>query len=477
MLNIKEYIKKIPKPLISSIIYMIIVFFQSGVNLLTTPIFSRILTTSDYGITSTYSSWYNIFTIFITLNLSAGIYNNALIDFDKERDKATSSFLSISILLSIITFIIYVLFKEPIKQLLGLSEYLIDFMFVNFLTAPAWGFFLTKEKFDYKYIKPLIITVITFIMNPIIGIIGIKLFPDNKAVAKVIFSGIPTVIVNTILLIYILKKGKCFYNRKYWKYALAFNIPLIPHYLSNVILAQSDRIMIQKIIGDSAAGIYGVSYNLSQVIQGVFVGINAAWIPFTYKSLKLENYKKIGNYSNLLLAFVGAISVLLVILAPEIITILAPFEYYAAVWVIPPIVLGLYFSFLSSLFANIEFYYKKNIFVTIATSCAAILNIILNSIFIPKFGFIAAGYTTAVGYLVLAIAHYIFMKKIEIKEIYNFKKILLISIIVVVLTFLIIFLYNFLIIRYIIIGTFIIMLLLNLKKIIKLIKKEFLRGD
>lgn len=477
MLNIKEYIKKIPKPLISSIIYMIIVFFQSGVNLLTTPIFSRILTTSDYGITSTYSSWYNIFTIFITLNLSAGIYNNALIDFDKERDKATSSFLSISILLSIITFIIYVLFKEPIKQLLGLSEYLIDFMFVNFLTAPAWGFFLTKEKFDYKYIKPLIITVITFIMNPIIGIIGIKLFPDNKAVAKVIFSGIPTVIVNTILLIYILKKGKCFYNRKYWKYALAFNIPLIPHYLSNVILAQSDRIMIQKIIGDSAAGIYGVSYNLSQVIQGVFVGINAAWIPFTYKSLKLENYKKIGNYSNLLLAFVGAISVLLVILAPEIITILAPFEYYAAVWVIPPIVLGLYFSFLSSLFANIEFYYKKNIFVTIATSCAAILNIILNSIFIPKFGFIAAGYTTAVGYLVLAIAHYIFMKKIEIKEIYNLKKILLISIIVVVLTFLIIFLYNFLIIRYIIIGTFIIMLLLNLKKIIKLIKKEFLRGD
>lgn len=476
MLNIKEYIKKIPKPLISSIIYMIIVFFQSGVNLLTTPIFSRILTTSDYGITSTYSSWYNIFTIFITLNLSAGIYNNALIDFDKERDKATSSFLSISILLSIITFIIYVLFKEPIKQLLGLSEYLIDFMFVNFLTAPAWGFFLTKEKFDYKYIKPLIITVITFIMNPIIGIIGIKLFPDNKAVAKVIFSGIPTVIVNTILLIYILKKGKCFYNRKYWKYALAFNIPLIPHYLSNVILAQSDRIMIQKIIGDSAAGIYGVSYNLSQVIQGVFVGINAAWIPFTYKSLKLENYKKIGNYSNLLLAFVGAISVLLVILAPEIITILAPFEYYAAVWVIPPIVLGLYFSFLSSLFANIEFYYKKNIFVTIATSCAAILNIILNSIFIPKFGFIAAGYTTAVGYLVLAIAHYIFMKKIEIKEIYNLKNILLISIIVVVLTFFIIFLYNFLIIRYIIIGIFIIMLLLNLKKIIKFIKKRVFKG-
>ena len=169
MLNIKEKLKKIPKPMISSVVYMTVVFFQSGVNLIMTPIFSRILTTDEYGITSTYQSWYNILAIFITLNLSAGIYNNALIDFEKDRDKVTSSFLSISVLLTIITFFIYVLFKEPIKRALGLSEYLIDFMFANFLTAPAWGFFLTREKFDYKYVKPLIITMITFILNPIIG--------------------------------------------------------------------------------------------------------------------------------------------------------------------------------------------------------------------------------------------------------------------------------------------------------------------
>ena len=408
MINVKEKIKNIPKPVISSFMYMLVVFFQSGMNLLTTPIFSRILSTADYGITNTYSSWYNVLTIFVTLNLSAGVYNNALVDFEKDRDKVTSSFLSISVVLSIIAFIFYVFFKDAIKQLLGLSEYLIDFMFVNFLTAPAWGLFLAKEKFDYKYLKPILITVITFILNPIIGIIGVNLFPDNKAVAKVIFSGFPTLVVNSILFIYILMKGKCFFNKKYWKYALIFNIPLIPHYLSNVILAQSDRIMIQKILGDSAAGIYGIAYTLSNVIQGVFVGINAAWIPFTYKNLKVCRYQKIGKYSNLLLCFVGIISVLLVLCAPEIIKILAPSEYYEAVWVIPPIVLGLYFSFLSSLFGNIEFYYKKNVFVTIATTSAAILNIILNAIFIPKYGFVAAGYTTAVGYVALAISHYIF---------------------------------------------------------------------
>lgn len=472
MISIKDKIKKIPKPLMSSIIYMIVVFFQSGINLITTPIFSRLLSTADYGITSTYQSWYNIFTIFVTLNLNAGVYNNALIDFEKETDKVSSSFLSISIFLSFFYYLIYIFFKENIQRLLGISDALIVFMFINLLSAPAWNLFLAREKFNYKFIKPLLITLITFILNPIMGIIGIKLFPSSKAVAKVIFSGLPTVIANTVLLVITLKKGSCYYNKKYWKYALSFNIPLIPHYLSNVILAQSDRIMIQKMVSDAAAGIYGVSYNLSQVVQGVFVGINAAWIPFTYKSLRDKKYKKVGQYSNLLLIFVGIVTVLLNICAPEIIKILAPEEYYSAVWVIPPITLGLYFSFLASLFGNVEFYYKKNIFVTIATTCAAILNIVLNAIFIPKFGFIAAGYTTAIGYFILVISHYIFMSKIQPEKIYDLKMLVIISTIVIILTFAIMFLYNYIAIRYILIFSCVIICLLNLKKIIKYIKKK-----
>ena len=137
---------------------------------------------------------------------------------------------------------------------------------------------------------------------------------------------------------------------------------------------------------------------------------------------------------------------------------------------IPPIVLGLYFCFLSSLFGNIEFFYKKNIFVTIATSSAAILNIVLNAIFIPIYGFVAAGYTTAFGYLVLACAHYLFMKRIQPEKIYDTKMILIISAIVVVLTFLIVFLYNYYLIRYIIAIIILLICLLNIKKVIDYIK-------
>ncbi len=470
MENIKKKIAMLPKPLIASIVYMFVVFFQNGVNLITTPIFSRILSTDDYGLVSTYQSWYNILTIFITLNLFAGVFNNALIDYKDKREKMTSSFLSISIFITIITYIIYIIFSKQVCNLLGLSNALMNFMFLNFLTYPAWGFFLAREKFDYKYIKPLVFTIITFTLNPILGIIGIKLFPNDKAVAKVIFCGLPTVILNFIIMVNILYKGKTFFEKKFWKYALSFNIPLIPHYLSNIILAQSDRIMIQRIISYSAAGIYAVSYNLSQVVQGVFTGINSAWIPFTYKSLKAKDYSRVGKYSNLILIFVGLISIMLAISAPEIIKILAPVEYYSAVWVIPPIIIGLYFSFLSSLFANIEFYYKKNIFVTIATSCAGIFNIILNAIYIPKYGFVVAGYTTAISYFILSLAHYIFMKKIQPAEIYISKYIFIISFIVVFSVLIIIFLYNYFWVRYILVLVILIILLKNLKKIIGLIK-------
>ena len=50
-------------------------------------------------------------------------------------------------------------------------------------------------------------------------------------------------------------KGKAFYIRDYWRFALAFNIPLIPHYLSSQILNQADRIMIGNMIGKGEAAI------------------------------------------------------------------------------------------------------------------------------------------------------------------------------------------------------------------------------
>lgn len=80
-------------------------------------------------------------------------------------------------------------------------------------------------------------------------------------------------------------KGKCFFNKRYWKYALLFNVPLIPHYLANYALGQSDRIMIGKLIGSSEAAFYSVAYTISMMMMLIISAINNSFIPYLYKEL------------------------------------------------------------------------------------------------------------------------------------------------------------------------------------------------
>ena len=107
--------------------------------------------------------------------------------------------------------------------------------------------------------------------------------------------------------------------------------------------------------------------------------------------------------------------------APELLGILAPQSYMAAVWVVPPVTVSVYFSFLYNLFATFEYYYEKTHYVTAATIVGAALNVLLNAIFIPKFGFVAAGYTTLICYILYAFAHYYFMRKVTKAELANEK--------------------------------------------------------
>lgn len=464
-------IKKIPKPLLSSVIYMMIVFFQSGINLITTPIFSRLLNTQEFGVTTTYNSWFSILSILITLNLSSGVFNNALIDFYTERKKVMSSFFSIGIVNSILILVFYLFFKNTINSLIELPTILIIFMIVQCLLTSAWSFFLAKEKFDYKFLKPLIFTFIIFILNPIFGYAGIIIFPKYKAIAKIIGCNVPSFIVYFILMIYIIFKGKKIFDKRYWKYALSFNIPLLPHYLSGILLASSDRIMIQKMINFETAGIYGIAYQLSLVVQGVFTGINSALIPYTYKKMKVNDIYSLRKYANIMMYIVLGVCICVTLLGPEIIKVLAPYEYYSAMYVIPPIVLGLFYSFVASIFCNLEFYTKKTKFVTFATCLGAFINIFLNIVLIPKFGFIAAGYTTFIGYVIIMILHYCYLKKLQLLYIYDLKSIFLICITSFIVITCILFIYDFILLRIIIFILLFLLILISKNKIIDSIKQ------
>lgn len=415
--------QNLAQPVKASLWFLICGFLQKGISMLTTPIFTRIMTDAEYGRFHIYNSWLGIIQIIVSLNLAAGVYTRGLVKNEEDQDRFSSSMLGLSTTCILIGSLIYALFHKWINQWLGLSTVLMVAMFFEIWSHAAYQFWSNRERVNYRYKKLVILTLAYVLLRPLLAVLCIfQVDALHQVEARVIATVAVNVVLFTILYISISKKGKQFFSKKYWSYALKFNLPLVPHYLSQVVLNQSDRLMINRICGPVETAYYSVAYTLAMVLQILNNSISATMNPWIYKAIKNNETHKIGKVSYGVLALIALLNMAVILAAPELLHILAPDNYMAAIWVVPPVTASVYFMFLYNLFATFEYYYEKTHYVTIATIAGAVLNIVLNAVFIPRFGFIAAGYTTLVCYILYAFAHYFFMRKV-LKQFMNGTKI------------------------------------------------------
>lgn len=474
-LPILEQYKKMKAPAKAALWFAISNILQKGVSFISTPIFTRIMSTEQYGVYSVYQSWYSIITIFATLNLYAGVYNNGMTKFSEDRPRFTSSLQGLSTGITVILLAIYLLNINFWNNLFGLSTIYIISMFLELLVIPGYNFWSAGQRYDYKYKKQVLVAVSITLIAPIVGIISV-LSTNYKAEARVVSMMLVHVCFGGFFYLLNLKIGKKIFDITYWKYALAFNIPLIPHYLSQTVLNQVDRIMISKMIGSGQAAIYSVAYTVSMMMTIVTNAINNSFVPYTYKSLKTKNIVGIRKNSNFLVALVFAACILAMAFGPEIIWIVASPDYYEARWIIPPVAASLFFMFLFPLYCNIEFYYEETKCIMVASCLAAGINILLNNYAIGIFGYIAAAYSTLICYILLAITHYFvhlwIMKKHEYTEkIYNTKFFIFLSIILLLVMVGMTMIYDYKIVRYSIITSMLISGIFLQKKIMVRLKE------
>lgn len=471
---------KMPAPVKASLWFTICNVLQKGIALITTPIFTRIMTTDQYGQYSVYQSWYTIVAIFATFNLYAGVYNNGMVKWPNDRKKYTSTLQGLSTSLTVILFVVYLCAMTFWNNLLKMSSVFMFAMFAELLFAPAYNFWAAGQRFDYKYRKLVLVTIVLALASPIIGVISVK-STEYKAEARVLSFVFVQVCIGLIFYIYNMVQGRRFYSKKYWKFALGFTLPLIPHYLSQVVLGQADRIMIQRMVGNSEAALYSVAYTISMMFNIVTTAVNNSFIPYTYKSINDKKYKSLSGNASFLVTCVAVGCIFATAFGPEIIRIFASPEYYDAHRVVPPVAISLLFVFITSLFANVEFYYEETKFIMVASSVAAITNIIMNYFGIIWFGYIAAAYTTLICYILLALAHYIAHKRIlekrmehgqDIKtEIYDSKYLLAVSGTTIVSMFGMLLIYEQMIIRYSVIVIILVAIFIKRKMIIEKFKE------
>lgn len=476
MNNLLEYYKKMPLPVKASLWFTISSVIQKGISLLTTPIFTRLLTTDQYGVYSVYQSWYSIIVVFATLNLYAGVYNNGLTKWTELRNVYTSCLLSLSTICTCITFLIYLIAASFWNGLFGLSTVFVLAIFAQALFEPAFCFWSTGQRYDYNYKKLIVISIGMGLASPILGIVSVLSAKVYKAEARVLSFVFVQVIVGLVFYIYIMWRGRILYFKEFWRFALAFSLPLIPHYLSMNVLNQADRIMISKMVGNSEAAIYSVAYSFSMMFTIVTAAINNSFIPYTYKAMKDDQYEKLKKNANFLMLSIALTCMVAMAFGPEIIRVFAAPPYYEAKWVIPPVACALFFMFVYPLFCNVEFYFEQTKFIMIASSIAALTNIALNYIGIQLFGYLAAAYTTLICYILLVIAHYI-AHKIVCRdkgidfEIYDTRVILLLSLASVIVMIIMTLTYERIIIRYSMIAMIALLAVIKRKAIKEKIKE------
>lgn len=471
----KRY-KRISPAVKASVAFTICSIFQKGIQFITMPIFTRLLTPEQYGQYTLYQVWLSIISIFATLNISAGGFENGMLKYKHQRPQFVSSLQTLANLITILVFLIYLFAKDFWNAVLGLPEIVVLAIFLELFFSPAFSLWSARQRYEYKYQALVLVTLLTSILNPVIGIIAVK-HSLQKGIAMILSASLFTSCVGVVFYIVNFSYGKCFFNKLFWKFILSFDLPLIFHYLSQIVLSSSDRIMIDKLFGESKVALYSLANSIGMVMLILINSIGASFSPWALKKLQEKSYKEIGKIAEKLLLFMAAVTLIPVILAPEVICILGTTEYLDAVGAVAPIALANYFIYMYGFFSLIEFYFEKSNYVMVSSCFAAGLNIILNLIFMPYFGYLAAAYTTAGSYLFLVNTHYIAMKKIcqkeRIKEdIYNIHHFLLITAILVSVMFLFVLSYNITLLRYLLVLIFLIAILLKWETIKSIICGE-----
>lgn len=469
--------KNLQAPVKASLWFLICGFLQKGISMLTTPIFTRIMTDAEYGRFTVYNSWLGIVQIIVSLNLAAGVYTRGLVKNELDQDRFSSSMLGLSTICILAWSLIYAVFFKTINELLGLSTMLMVAMLIETWAHAAYQFWSNRERVHYRYKKLVALTLAYVILRPLLGVVLVlQTQTDHQVEARVLATVGVNVALFTGLYFSITLKGKHFFDKEYWLYALKFNIPLVPHYLSQIVLNQSDRLMINSICGPEEAAYYSVAYTIAMVLQILNNSVSATMNPWIYKTIKKGEHDKIGPVSYAVLLMIGLLNVAVILVAPEVLQILAPGRYQVAVWVIPPVTVSVYFMFLYNLFATFEYYYEKTHYVATATTVGAVLNIMLNALLIPKFGFIAAGYTTLFCYVLYSFAHYCFMRKVCNEymngyKVYNAQIIVALGMGLLILAALIMMLYNTVLIRYVLLLSLGVLAIVKRKFLISLFKR------
>ena len=382
----------------NTVLFGISTFGARFLTFLLTPFYTRVLSSTEYGITDLLIQTGNLIIPIASVGIANGVIRYGL-----ERSSNKASVFTTGILVTLAGFFVLALISPLLDQLTFLSGYVrlvLLYVLAANLHSICNQFARALGHVRLFALDGILRTVLTILLN----ILLLAVFPMGAAgyvLANVLADGIAAVFV--------------FSAAKEWRYLrlsslsrseagrmLRYSAPLVPSTLCSWIINISDRYLIALLIGSAATGIYAVSNKVPNILMNVAGIFTSAWqLSALAEQPKAEKERFFSNvyavYSAI--AFVTASGV---ILKARLSTrLLAAPEYYEAWRYVPVLTLATTFACLGSFLSSIYMVEQRSTATLVTTMLGAACNLAGNFFLIPLWGSMGAAVSTLFSYILI----------------------------------------------------------------------------
>jgi O-antigen/teichoic acid export membrane protein len=390
--------------------YILGSLFNKGFSFIMLPVLTRMLSTSEYGVVSTYTTWVMLCSLIFCLCLDYPIRILGIGNDIPQNDYIKAAFLLES--LSFLTGMFLVMILCKVCNF-NVNTLLIILCFIQSYFDSIKSLIMNKWMMNGNYVKRTLMSVIPTVLMFIMSIIFISHLTDDKYYGRIFGGVVSSAIIGIYVLYEILNNGK-FHNIKFiWKYALPISLPLIIHGISNIILNQTDRLMISYLVGVSETGIYSVSYSLSTLPIAFNDAFGAVWIPWFTSKMKQGKKDEINKAARIYILGIALLNIAVCLVGREALIIWAGKDYAEGTSIIIPLVISVFFQCTYGIYISVEYYYKNTSKMASISAIAAFVNFGLNILLIPLYGAVAAAYTTLIAQVLMMMLHYCQVRKID----------------------------------------------------------------
>tara|TARA_B100000945_G_scaffold164857_1_gene132219 strand:+ start:707 stop:2158 length:1452 start_codon:yes stop_codon:yes gene_type:complete len=397
------------------IFYNIQNFYVGIIPILSIAIFSRIFSTSDFGIFALAMVFGNICSSIINFGLHFAYESFYFrINNQDEKENLFNSLFYFNIILFLIFLIPIKYFQNDISYLIFNSSENAEFILVSYIASNLSflnSFFLFKTRNQKDGKKNSLIKISIVSIQFIISIILVFYleFKIEGLIYAMLFSNL---IILSCLIIFMINNKKIF-DIKILKKALIFSYPLLPKLLVGVANTSYDKFIIKLLVSLGGLGIYDLSQRIAFQINNFFSVLQSTFLPDFYK---MANESDVFEKKDLPLFitkyfFISSLFCLIFsFFSYELISIITPKSFHDAINLIS--ILSLSYSLLFFGYVPILVHLKKTFLISKFSIFSFLFNLIIVISFINVFGLIGAVVGILISNLITQVIYFIIVYRL-----------------------------------------------------------------